>query len=419
MHISTPPATPERTAPDRTALDGAVADGAAPARTAADAEPWRAEVRRPERTAAFFSPEARWSVRGALLDVRAEEAAAAVDRYFDRRPDAAVVLAARPFADDIPAVLVGGVPETVPEAPQEHMSNVVDARAARVHPSREGFEQRVALAVRAIRTAETSSMSDGRALEKVVLGRRVLLPLAPGATAADAAGRLLRGLGGGRARLGYTFSIPLLHGGALVGHSPELLLRRSGTAVESCPLAGSAPRSGDPAVDAERRRLLLDSVKDRREHRYVVDEVAARLREVCTEVHTPAAPRVFETETMLHLGTPIRAVLAAGAPGAFALAERLHPTPAVCGTPTSEAREVIAALEEPRGYFTGMVGWQDRSGDGETAIAIRCAEITPAAVEVFAGAGVISDSDPAAEADETQAKMRTVLRALGTEEVVA
>lgn len=393
------------TTPDRTAAEGP--------------EAWMAEVRRPVRTAAFISPEARWSVHGRPVDVRADAVAAAAGRHFDRHAEAAVVIAARPFADDIPAVLVGGAPEAEGEhrAAPADAPLLVDPRAARVHPSRDGFEERVALAVRAMRGAESSPQGAGRALEKVVLGRRVLLPLAHGASAPEAAGRLLRSMGEGRR--GYAFSVPLLHGGALVGHSPELLLRRRGGVVESCPLAGSAPRTGDPDLDADSRGRLLASDKDRREHRYVVDEVTARLREVCTEVDAPASPRIFETETMLHLGTPVRGALTGRAPGAFALAELLHPTPAVCGTPTSRAREVIAAIEEPRGYFTGMVGWQNRAGDGETAVAIRCAEITPAAVEVFAGAGVISDSVPSAEADETGAKMRTVLRALGAEEVGA
>ncbi|MDN6376498.1 MAG: chorismate-binding protein [Corynebacterium sp.] len=123
---------------------------------------------------------------------------------------------------------------------------------------------------------------------------------------------------------------------------------------------------------------------------------------------------------MLHLGTRIRGILNPGrdgtVPGAFELSELLHPTPAVCGTPTDRARQLIADVEKPRRYFAGLVGRQDRQGDGETAVTIRCAEITPQSVELFAGAGIISDSDPSSEADETLNKMRTVLRALGVEQ---
>lgn len=381
----------------------------------------------PVEAGAFTSARARWRIHGTSYEVDAEELEAFVGPCFAQHPDAEVILAARPFAADAPSVLmVGSRTDEHDEAasagdPADARTPhpVVDTAAAQPFPSRETFEERVAEAITAMKSPQ---IPRDRALEKVVLGRRILLPLASGVTARNAAQMLQRGLASEMSP-GYGFSLPLSHGGALVGRSPELLLRRTGQTVETTPLAGSLPRTGDPEEDDQGRRRLLASAKDLREHHYVVSAVLERLRTVCTTVDASSSPEIFETPTMLHLGTHIRGELAGdrarGVPalGVFALAELLHPTPAVCGTPTGRARDLIAELEELRGYFTGLVGWQNRHGDGETAVTIRCAEITPEAVEVFAGAGIISDSVPAAEADETLAKMRTVLRALNAEEV--
>lgn len=397
---------------------------------------------RPEEPAWFSSGRAQWRLRGPAYEVEAEDLGSMVGRCFELHPEAEAIIAARPFAADAPAVLVPGVQDrggqarTVQQAGTEGTGVAVSR--AQQHPAREIFEERVAEAVALMRgtgpgpqrlrpqSLEKEAL-ERQPLEKVVLGRRILLPLARGASPGAVAARLRAGLGigvagtAGDAQPGYGFSLPLSHGGSLVGRSPELLLRREGRQVETVPLAGSAPRTGDARADAQARERLLASAKDLREHRYVVRDVVEQLRSVCTQVGAPETPEVFGTETMLHLGTPIRGTLAGSpsqgysAPGVFALAELLHPTPAVCGTPTARARGAIAALEEPRGYFTGLVGWQNREGDGETAVTIRCAEITPEAVEVFAGAGIISDSVPAAEAEETLNKMRTVLRALDAE----
>lgn len=402
-------------------------------RAAVAARPTPAVSFQPDQPACFSSGLAQWRLRGTAYEVDAEELGAAVSRCFAEHPEAEAVIAARPFDSDAPAVLLtgvhdGGQDRSTVQEPSLRQTGApgsgVAVSAAQQHPARDIFEERVAEAVTLMRSAGSAP----NALQKVVLGRRILLPLEPGACP-DAVAQHLRdrvgvGTPRGSSLPGYGFSLPLSHGGSLVGRSPELLLRREGRQVETVPLAGSAPRTGDARTDAWAREQLLASAKDLREHRYVVRDVVERLRSVCTEVIAPETPEVFETETVLHLGTPIRGTLSGGgagispdysAPGVFALAELLHPTPAVCGTPTDRAREVIAALEEPRGYFTGLVGWQNRDGDGETAVTIRCAEITPEAVEVFAGAGIISDSVPSAEAEETLNKMRTVLRALDAE----
>ncbi|HIW92885.1 MAG TPA: chorismate-binding protein [Candidatus Corynebacterium avicola] len=376
----------------------------------------------PDEPAFFSSAGSRWQVHGPAYQVHPTQLGAAADRCFSRHTSAEVVLIAAPFvsdAPDAPAVLVAGVQDETAGVTGSDAAAPSFGQAVAV-PQRAVFEDRVAGAVEMLSAEQNSPAED--ALRKVVLARRLRLPfetqdISPEQVDSVAAD-LRRGLDAGNGA-GYGYTVPLGHGGMLVGRSPELLLRRSGGEVHSTPLAGSAPRTGDPVEDARTRQRLLSSAKDLREHRYVVSNVVRLLGTVCSEVMDPGGPEVFETETMLHLGTRIRGVLAPGEdgrlPGVFELSELLHPTPAVCGTPTDRSRHVITGVEEPRRYFAGMVGWQDRNGDGETAVTIRCAEITPQAVEVFAGAGIISDSDPSSEADETLNKMRTVLRALGVE----
>ncbi|NGO67703.1 isochorismate synthase [Streptomyces boncukensis] len=207
----------------------------------------------------------------------------------------------------------------------------------------------------------------------------------------------------------------------LVGASPELLVSRRGATVVANPLAGSAPRSGDEALDRERIARLRESAKDLAEHAYTTAQVAEVLGRFCVDLDVPAQPEVIGTPTMWHLSTRITGRLAAPADpacSALGLAEALHPTPAVCGAPGTGALAAIADLEpEDRGYYAGMVGWTGLDGDGEWAVTIRSAEVCDRTVRLFAGAGIVADSDPAAELAETCAKFRTLLRALGAEDV--
>ncbi|WP_410657084.1 isochorismate synthase [Amycolatopsis sp. lyj-112] len=208
----------------------------------------------------------------------------------------------------------------------------------------------------------------------------------------------------------------------LVGASPELLVSRRGSVVTANPLAGSRPRVTDEAENARRISDLLASEKDRAEHAHVAAQVAEVLGRFCVDLDVPAEPEVIGTPTMWHLSTRVTGRLAdpsdAGS-SALALAEALHPTPAVCGVPTVLARDTIAALEpEDRGYYSGLVGWTGPDGDGEWVVTIRCAEVRDRTVRLFAGAGVVAGSDPEAELAETGAKFGTLLRALGLEGAV-
>lgn len=213
---------------------------------------------------------------------------------------------------------------------------------------------------------------------------------------------------------GYNFTLPTGDTESLVGASPELLIRRVGNRVIANPLAGSIPRHSDPQEDQRRAEGLGISDKDLREHALVVDAIVTALRPLCRTLEVPDGPEVMATDRMWHLSTRLEGELADPTMTSLSVAAALHPTPAVCGAPWQDAHQAIESLEGfERGYFTGLVGWCDDTGDGEWAIAIRCAELAPDQVRVFAGAGVVPGSSPQGELEETAAKMRTMLDAMG------
>ncbi|KFN02354.1 isochorismate synthase DhbC [Bacillus clarus] len=218
---------------------------------------------------------------------------------------------------------------------------------------------------------------------------------------------------------GYTFAVNLSQdekekNKTLIGASPELLVSRNGMQVISNPLAGSRPRSEDPVEDKRRAEELLSSPKDLHEHAVVVEAVAAALRPYCHTLHVPEKPSVIHSETMWHLSTEVKGELIDSSVSSLELAIALHPTPAVCGTPTEKAREAIQEIEPfDRNFFTGMLGWSDLNGDGEWIVTIRCAEVQENSLRLFAGAGIVGESKPEEELAETSAKFRTMLRAMG------
>ena len=208
---------------------------------------------------------------------------------------------------------------------------------------------------------------------------------------------------------GYVFAV---HG--FLGASPELLVARDGVTVTANALAGTAARRSDPSADAAVASALLASAKDRREHDLVVDAVRDALGAACDELDVDDAPSAVRTSAVWHLSTRVRGTLRAPAPSSLRLASLLHPTPAVCGTPRDAATAAIRELEAiDRTLYAGVVGWMDARGDGEWAVALRCAEVQGRIALLFAGAGIVADSDPAAELDETDAKFRSMLNALG------
>lgn len=256
----------------------------------------------------------------------------------------------------------------------------------------------------------------GQPLRKVVAARSVLAeadaPLHPEVVAAYLLTRQPRA---------NVYTVDLTpagrDGATLIGASPETLVQRRGAAVEVFPLAGTLPRLPDARADTAAGDRLAASVKDRAEHAFVVDWIAGRLAPVCAGLTVPARPRLVGTPDAWHLGTPIRGVLREPAPNALELALLLHPTPAVCGTPTAAALEYITTFEEDRGFYGGAVGWCDASGDGIWVVAIRGAELAPGgrSLRAHAGGGIVAASDPDAEVAETTIKLHTLLDALNCE----
>ncbi len=196
-----------------------------------------------------------------------------------------------------------------------------------------------------------------------------------------------------------------------VGASPERLVTLRGLRVETDALAGSVRR--DPGSDEEARERLASSDKDLREHALVVDAIRAALRPRCRMLHVPERPVVRSLRNVHHLHTPIEGDLAK-AGHVLDLVELLHPTPAVCGSPREAAIAWISDREPaPRGWYAGALGWFDEAGDGSFSVAIRSALLANQEAWLYAGAGVVEGSDPAAELAETRVKQAPMLAALG------
>lgn len=202
----------------------------------------------------------------------------------------------------------------------------------------------------------------------------------------------------------------------LVGATPEMLLRREDGLVTSRVLAGTIRRTGDETHDLASAAALARSSKDLEEHEYAVASVADALAPYCSGMNVPDAPYVLELPNVLHLATDVTAV-AGPERTSLGLAAALHPSAAVCGTPTETARETIAQLENlDRERYAGPVGWIDAQGDGEWGIALRCGlvdETDPRQIRLYAGCGVVAGSDPEAELTESNAKLVPMRDALG------
>ena len=198
-----------------------------------------------------------------------------------------------------------------------------------------------------------------------------------------------------------------------VGASPELLVARHGDVVRSHPLAGTAPRTGDPTNDARLAAALITSTKDQVEHRVVIDVVHETLLPWCSYLDWEEEPSIVAVANVQHLGTLIEGRLSSPPPNVLEMAQALSPTPALGGHPRDAALELIAAVEGfERGRYGGAVGWVDWAGNGTWAVAIRCAEIDGATARLYAGGGIVADSEPRAELAETQAKLQAMLSAI-------
>ncbi len=205
----------------------------------------------------------------------------------------------------------------------------------------------------------------------------------------------------------------------LIGATPELLVRLSKSLVTSRVLAGTIRKSGNEDRDLALAASLAKSSKDLEEHEYAVKSVADALAPFCSSTNVPESPFVLHLSNVMHLATDVTGVLNDSAKQAdiFTLVEKLHPSAAVCGTPTEAAKKLIASLEEMnRGRYSGPVGWIDAHGDGEIAIALRCGQLSAdyKSIRIFAGCGIVAGSDPANEYAESQAKLMPMRTALET-----
>jgi menaquinone-specific isochorismate synthase len=170
-------------------------------------------------------------------------------------------------------------------------------------------------------------------------------------------------------------------------------------------LAGTIRRTGDDARDLALAATLARSSKDLEEHEYAVRSVAESLAPHCLSMNVPESPFVLHLPNVMHLATDVAAVIQDASVTSLDLAAALHPSAAVGGTPTDVATSLIAEIEGmDRGRYAGPVGWMDGSGDGEWGLALRSAEIAGSQVRLFAGCGIVADSDPEAELAEAQAK---------------
>lgn len=320
-----------------------------------------------------------------------EHGAASVTLNAMVAPDADGIALADALLDEVETRLASaGAPATGPER----------ARGVvwRETPSRSTWEGQVAAVTREIRA--------GR-YDKVVLARRVT---ARGDSAFDAA-RALHEL---RASYPAAFVFAISSGqSSFLGASPELLIRRQGLDIEATSLAGSAPRGATAVEDRELAAALLASAKDHVEHAVVARAIQEALAPLCDDLFADPTPRLMQVRNVHHLYTPVLGRLNR-ARSVLELVERLHPTPAVGGYPRDLAMAAIREREElDRGWYAGPVGWVNGAGDGEFAVGIRSALLRGNEATLYAGCGIVGDSDPATEYRETLPKLRPMLDALG------
>ncbi|MDV8067900.1 MULTISPECIES: isochorismate synthase [Rhodococcus] len=325
------------------------------------------------------------------------------------------VVGALPFAPSTPCALTAPLSFTRTRGDLHHSGavNLPSAKVAGCEPSPLEHTRRVRGAITRLQAGE---------LDKVVLARTLAIatesPISPTALT-----RKLISLD--HSHNGFCVDLSpaggKYRGRALVGSTPEVLIERRGDIVTCHPLAGSIARHPDSKQDEAHAQELLASTKDLSEHKFVVDSISAVLGPLCRSFSAPSTPELLRTPQLWHLGTKIEGVLADPNTTALELALALHPTPAICGTPTDAARDHITGTEDDRGFYAGAIGWCDRTGDGEWMVAIRCAEIAAdgLSAKAYAGGGIVASSDPDTELRETSTKFRTILSAFDLAEDLA
>jgi isochorismate synthase len=270
-------------------------------------------------------------------------------------------------------------------------------RSLTYQPTPDEYAHNVALAVEILRRKE---------IDKVVLARAVLGSVPEPLDGAAIAARLRV-----REPICTIYSLPTTGGRRYVGASPELLVRRVGATFQCNPQAGTIALPPNEAPD-DYQTWLLGSTKNLHEHGVLVDDLVQQLSRSYDEITAEPNPSIVTLRTIAHLGTWVSGLRHDGAtaPDALELLRLLHPTAAVGGIPRNDAYELIVRLEQhDRGHYAGPLGWLDANGDGEWWIGIRGVIINGTQFEAWAGAGIVSESDPIAEREETKDKLAVVL----------
>ena len=344
-------------------------------------------------------------VRTRYRDVAAAQAAL-------RSGTAPILLGALPFDVSGPAaLLVPGAVRRADALPDWPTGPLPPVRVTATVPTLAEYRARIS-------RARDQLTAPGASLRKVVLARALRLT-ADGPL--DARVILRRLVAADPAAYGFLVDLTSAGddytGAALVGASPELLVARSADRVVCQPFAGSAPRAFDPELDAANGAALASSAKNRHEHQLVIDTMRAALEPLCDDLTIAPEPQLSRTAAVWHLCTPISGRLRDTSTTAIDLALALHPTPAVGGVPADAAAKLIGELEGDRGFYAGAVGWCDARGDGHWAVSIRCAHLSADRRTALAraGGGIVAESDPDDEVDETTTKFATILDALGVE----
>jgi isochorismate synthase len=339
-------------------------------------------------------------------------------------PYPSISAAAAALRDDDAPIVVGALPFDLDAPPALHAPQYVDFRRGlpawralpmpevRIDatlPAPEEHRARVARAVQQLRAPDTE-------LHKVVLARALRMVADSPWDVRTVLQRLIAADPAANAYLVDLSPAGGEYGGAaLVGASPELLVARDGDRVTCQPFAGSAPRSADPDTDRANGKALAESGKNRHEHQLVIDAIRTALEPLCTDLQIAATPALHATDALWHLSTPISGRLRELSTTAIDLAIALHPTPAVGGVPTGTATALIKELEGDRGFYAGAVGWCDAGGDGRFVVSIRGALLSADRRTALAhsGGGIVAESDPDDELDETTTKLTTIMTGLG------
>ena len=280
------------------------------------------------------------------------------------------------------------------DTPLQETQNI---RSITYQPTPDEYAHNVARAVEILRRKE---------IDKVVLARAVLGSVLEPFDPAAIAQRLRQ-----REPICTVYSMPIDDGWRFLGASPELLARRQGATVQCHPLAGTIALPANAAPD-DYQNWLLGSTKNLHEHAVLVDDIVNILAGSYDDIAADSSPSIVALRTVAHLGTWINAKASDTdtAPDALGVLRLLHPTAAVGGIPRASAYELIGRLEQhDRGHYAGPLGWIDANGDGEWWVGIRGVMVRGNQFEAWAGAGIVSESDPIAEREETKDKLTSVL----------